>query len=70
MNIYKIYYNTEPSGFFSKLFGRKRKISDDSKRLAGEYFNAMQEVSNELLQEINRMERRVVAIPEKEFEGI
>ena len=70
MNIYKIYYDTEPSGFFSKLFGKKKKISDDSRKLASEYFNSMQEVSNELLQEINRMERRVVAIPEEEFEGI
>ena len=70
MDIYKIYYDTKPSGFFSKLFGRKKKITEDSKKLAAEYFLSMQEVSNKLVEEINRMERRIVAIPDTEFEDI
>jgi len=38
LNIYKIYYDMEPQGFFSKLFGKKRKITEDSVKLAKEYF--------------------------------
>jgi len=70
MNIYKIYYDIEPSGFFSKLFGKKKKITEDAKRLAAEYFHSMQEVSGKLVEEINRMERRVVAIQDQEFDEI
>ena len=70
MNIYTIYYNTKPSGFFNKLFGKKNTITDDSKKLAEEYFLSMQEVSTKLVEEINRMERRIVATPDKEFEEI
>jgi len=68
LNIYKIYYDMEPQGFFSKLFGKKRKITDDSVKLAKEYFNSMEEISKQLVNEINLMERRIVALPEKDIE--
>lgn len=70
MNIYKIYYETESGGFFSKIFGKKKKITDDSKQLAKEYFTKMEGISKELVNEINKMERRIVAVSEKEFEAI
>jgi len=68
LNIYKIYYDMEPQGFFSKLFGKKRKITDDSVKLAKEYFSSMEEVSKQLVNEINLMERRIVALPEEDIE--
>jgi len=68
LNIYKIYYDLEPQGFFSKLFGKKRTISEDSKKLAREYFNNMEEVSKKLIEQINLMERRIVALPESELD--
>ncbi|UFH60502.1 CZB domain-containing protein [Sulfurovum mangrovi] len=67
LNIYKIYYETESKGFFSKIFGKKKKITEDAKVLAKKYFQNMEEVSKKLVAEINRMERRIVAISEKEF---
>lgn len=70
MNIYKVYYDTEPQGFFSKLFGKKKKVTDEAKQLAHEYYNSMEEVSKNLVGEINRMERRIVAISEQEFSDI
>ncbi|MDM5270630.1 CZB domain-containing protein [Sulfurovum sp. zt1-1] len=70
LNIYKIYYETESKGFFEKIFGKKKKITDEAKTLAKEYFNNMEEVSKKLVAEINRMERRIVAISEKEFEAL
>ena len=70
LEIYKIYYETESKGFFSKIFGKKKKISEDAKVLAKQYFQSMEEVSKKLVEEINRMERRIVAISEKEFESL
>jgi hypothetical protein len=67
LNIYKIYYETESKGFFSKIFGKKKKITEDAKVLAKKYFQNMEEVSKKLVAEINKMERRIVAISEKEF---
>lgn len=67
LNIYKIYYDMEPQGFFSKLFGKKKKITDDSARLAKEYFNSMEEVSKKLVEQINLMERRIVALQDSEI---
>ena len=66
LNIYKIYYETESKGFFNKIFGKKKKITDDAK----EYFNNMEDVSKKLVAEINRMERRIVAIADKDFESL
>ena len=70
LNIYKIYYDMEPQGFFSKLFGKKKKITDDSVKLAKEYFSSMEEVSKKLVNEINLMERRIVALPETDLKEL
>ena len=67
INIYKIYYDVEDQSFLSRLMGKKKKITPDAKKLAKTYFEQIEEVSNTLLQELNRMERRVHAIPEAVF---
>jgi len=70
MKIYKLYYSMDNQGFFAKLFGIKKKITDDTVRLGREYFTQMEEVSKELLAEINRLERRIIAIPQEEIEEL
>jgi hypothetical protein len=70
LNIYKIYYETESKGFFSKIFGKKKKITDEAKALAKKYYQNMEAVSKDLVAEINRMERRIVAITDKEFASL
>jgi len=70
MKIYKLYYSMDNQGFFAKLFGIKKKITDDTVRLGREYFTQMEEVSKELLSEINRLERRIIAIPQEEIEEL
>ncbi len=67
MKIYKIFYEIETKGFFSKLFGKKKTISDEAKEMAKDYYDAMDEVSKKLIEHINRMERRIVAVPEEEL---
>ena len=70
MHIFKIYYQTDTRGFFSKLFGVKKKVTDTEKELAENYFSEMLEVSKKLVDEINRMERRIIAIQDSEMEKI
>ena len=67
LKIYKLYYSMENQGFFAKLFGKKKKITEDTIRLGREYFSKMEGVSKELLAEINRLERRVITIPAEEI---
>ena len=70
MNIFKLYYETEEKGFFGKLFGSKKKISQEGKDLAREYFHEMENISKALIDEINRMERRIIAVQDSEMEKL
>ena len=70
MKIFKLYYSMEKQGFFARLFGKKKTITEDKVRLGREYFAQLQEVSKELLNEINRLERRIITIPEEEIKEI
>ena len=70
MKIFKLYYSMEKQGFFARLFGKKKTITEDKVRLGREYFAQLQEVSKDLLNEINRLERRIITIPEEEIKEI
>lgn len=67
LNIYKIYYQTESKGFFSKIFGKKKKVSESDKNQAQEYFKNLEDISKQLVDEINRLERRIIAVAAEEF---
>ena len=70
IKIFKIYYEMNERGFFAKLFGIKKEPSEENKKLADVYFKEMEEISSQLIDEINRMERRILAISEKDMEKI
>ena len=70
MNIFKIYYDTGKKGFFSKLFGSKKKVSDQEAVMAKQYFDQMEEVSQKLIEEINIMERRIAVVSDNEIETL
>ena len=67
LNIYKIFYSADNKGFFSKLFGKKKKVTEESKKFAKEYFVKLEEISKALIEELNRMERRIIAINGEEI---
>jgi hypothetical protein len=67
LNIFKIYYEMDEPGFFAKLFGLKRKVEESDKKLAAVYFDEMEKISTLLIEEINRMERRILAISSNEM---
>lgn len=70
LSIFKIYFLQEKkNGFFSKLFGIKRKVtSQDEIQLAHDYYEKLEKISVELLDEINRLERRLVAVSDEKIE--
>ncbi len=70
LNIYKIYYDIEPQGLLSRLFGKKKSTTKEATARAQEYFNEMERVSKELINELNMMERRIIVLPEEELAGL
>lgn len=67
LDIYKIYYSVGETGFFGKLLGRKKAPTEESKKIAKEYFAKLGATSKELIEELNRMERRIIAVKEEDF---
>jgi len=70
LNIYKIYYDLEKKSFFSKIFGKKKKVSDEDKVIAKEYYREMDAISQELVKALNLMERRINVVNDEEIKAI
>lgn len=68
--IYKVYYSGESGGFFKKFFGKKQEIPADDLDQAKIYFQELQDISKVLIEEINRMERRIIALGDEEIENL
>ena len=68
LKIFTIYFSKEKQGFFAKLFGfSKREVTRVEQDLAEEHYAKMDEISKKLLEEINRLERRIVAVPDEKL---
>ena len=72
LKIFRIYFaEDKKAGFFAKFFGVKRiKPSIEEQELAYRYYEKMEQVSQELLNEINRLERRLVAVSDEKIESL
>lgn len=70
LNIYKIYYDLEKKSFFSKMFAKKKKVSEDDKERARAFYKEMDGISQELVKALNLMERRINVVNEAEIEAI
>jgi len=72
LNIFNIYFSKEKQkGFFAKLLGLKRKpVSEAEQQLAQENYVNMEEISKDLLDEISRLERRLVAVSSEKIENL
>ncbi|QFR48206.1 hypothetical protein FJR48_00085 [Sulfurimonas lithotrophica] len=70
MHIFNIYFSKPEGGFLSKLFGKKKEVTEIDAQRAQTYFANMEEVSKKLLDEINRLERRILAIPEERIKEL
>jgi len=72
LSIFSIYFSgTKKAGFFAKLFGFKRKeISAAEHTLAEGYYETMEKISGELVDEINRLERRLISVSDEKIEAL
>jgi len=72
LHIFGIYFSQEKkSGFFAKFFGIKRKVlSSAEEQLAHDHYEKMEKISHELLDEINRLERRLIAVSEEKISSL
>ncbi|MGZ8547617.1 MAG: CZB domain-containing protein [Sulfuricurvum sp.] len=68
MKIFKIYFADNDRSFFSKIFSSKKKISDQEKDMAKEHFSKLQASSEEVLNHITTLERRLYATPQSSFD--
>ncbi len=67
MKIFKIYFGEMNRSFFSKLFNLKKRISEAEHDIAVEFYGQLKRVSEELLEQIEKLERRVNAMADAEF---
>jgi hypothetical protein len=67
LKIFKIYFGERHRSFFSKLFNIKRTITPAEHDIAVDYFTQLKEVSEVLLGQIEKLERRLNAMPESEI---
>lgn len=68
-DIYDIYYGGKSTGFFSTKFG-KRKVKDEDIILAQSYYEKMKKITDELIHEFTRIERRITVISNEEINSI
>ncbi len=69
MKIFKVYFGEMNRSFFSKLFNMKKKVSESDKEIAREYYNQLLDISNQLLEVIGKLERRLHAMTAEAFES-
>jgi len=68
MKIFKVYFGDMNRSLFSKLFNLKKRVSDTDKEVARNYYDQLLSISHELIEVIDRLERRLHAMSSDAFE--
>lgn len=68
MEIFKVYFGDMNRSLFSKLFNMKKKISESDKETARGYYEELLVISRQLLDVIDRLERRLNAMSSDVFD--
>lgn len=69
IKIFKIYFGDTHKSFFSKLFKLRKKLTDAEQDVARRYYDNLKYISDELLKHIEKLERRISALPQSSFDG-
>ncbi len=70
MKIFKIYFSDEDRSLLSKLFKSRKKVTSLNQEIASDYYQKLKGVSEKLLLVIERLERRIFALPESHFSNL
>ena len=66
--IYNIYYNDEEDGLLTKLFGNRRKLSEEEREEVREYYKELSRATDDLLDALSASTRRIIALKEYIFQ--
>jgi Chemoreceptor zinc-binding domain len=71
-NVFEVYFPEEKkTGLISKLFGEKHKtLSPEEMEFVDAEFRELASVSQEMLDELNRLERRLEAVSDEKIESL
>ena len=67
IKIFKIYFGDANKSFFSKLFNLKKYISEAEQEIAREYYNNLKLISDDLLNDIEKLEKYIYSLPQSSF---
>ena len=70
IKIFKIYFGNANKSFFSKLFNLRKHVSTAEQEIAREYYDNLKKISDELLKQIEKLERRISALQQSAFDDI
>jgi len=67
LKIFKIYFGEMNRSFFSKLFNLKKTVSSHEQEIAVDYFMQLKAISEDLLIQIEKLERRINAMSDDQL---
>ena len=70
LHIFKIFYGNEKKGFFAKLLGKKKKVTDEERATAQGYLDEIRRVSKLLIGEIEQLEKEVLSIDDAKIAAL
>ena len=68
--IYNIYYNDTEDGLLTKLFGNRRRLSEEEREEVREYYKELSRATDDLLDALSASKRRIIALKEYIFKNI
>ena len=69
IKIFAIYFGEHNKSFFSKLFNLRKHVSPTEQEIAKGHYENLKLISDELLTYIEKLERRISALPQSSFQN-
>lgn len=71
LKIFNIYFNKSKAGFLCKIFGIKRRnVSDQEYKFGQDYYAILENISKDLLEEIDKLEKKLIEVSEEEVKSL
>ena len=71
LKIFNIYFNKSKGGLLCQIFGLKRRnVSDEEYKFGQDYYDILENISKDLLEEINILEKHLIEVSEEEIKSL